>query len=297
MPLMRQMEFIMENMYLNYFTKDEEFPLFVQYGEHTDSMPVHYHNDFSELVLVLSGTATHMVDNENYYIKKGDVFVINSNTSHGYINPYGFKICNIMYKSDFLYKSVSDIKKSAGFHALFVIEPYLAKEHKFNSRLTLELSDFDKGTNLIASMIEEYNKNIEGYQTLVQSYFMELIVFLSRAYSLSEANTTESIINIANAISFMENKFKESLTLQSLAEKANLSTRHFTRIFNETYKTTPMNYILQLRLHYACNLLKMSKLTVLEIAYESGFHDSNYFTRQFKKFYGITPTNYRLMNK
>jgi AraC-like DNA-binding protein len=286
----------MEYMYLNYFANNN-FPFFIQYGEHEDNMPIHYHKDFSELVLVLSGTAIHIVDNEKYFIKKGDIFVINKNTSHGYENPDNFKICNIMYTSEYLFDSVNDIKKSAGFHALFVIEPYLAKEHNFNSRLTLELSELEKGKELIAYMFLEYTKKPEGFQTLIQAHFMELIVFLSRRYNLSEVKTKDSAINLATAISHMENYFNKSLTLQELAEKANLSPRHFTRIFNETYKTTPMHYILKLRLQHACTLLIKSKQSILEIALESGFNDSNYFTRQFKNFYGITPTQYRLSNK
>ncbi|BCN31090.1 helix-turn-helix domain-containing protein [Anaeromicropila herbilytica] len=283
----------MEYMYLKYFAEDEDYPIFVQSGQHDGDMPIHYHNDFSELVMVTNGTATHVVDNEKYFIKKGDVFVINNHTSHGYEDPHDFKIYNIMYKTEYLYHSVNDIRKSAGFHALFVIEPYLAKEHNFNSRLTLELSDFEFGNQLISSMLMEYTQKNEGYQTFVQSYFMQLIVFLSRKYNFTEINKKDTIIHFATAISYMENHFKEPLSLQMLASKANISTRHFTRIFYETYETTPMNYVLQLRLQYACHLLKKSKLTIIEIAYESGFNDSNYFARQFKNIYGITPTKYR----
>ncbi|HEX3075583.1 MAG TPA: helix-turn-helix domain-containing protein [Lachnospiraceae bacterium] len=283
----------MEYFYLNYFTKDDEFPFFVQYGKHEENLKIHYHYDFSELVIVLSGTATHIVDNERYIIKKGDVFVINCSTSHGYEDPVNFKICNIMFKSAFLYRSVSDIKRTAGFHALFVIEPYLAKLHNFYSRLTLELSDYEIGKRLITSLIDEYTEMEEGYQTFIQAYFMQLVVFLSRRYSLAETKAKDSIINIASAISYMENHFKEQLTLQTLAELANISVRHFSRIFQETYNMTPMNYLLQLRMQNACSLLKNSKHAITDIAYESGFNDSNFFTRQFKKTYGVTPTKYR----
>lgn len=282
----------MEYMYLNFFANDN-FPFFIQYGKHDDTMPIHYHEDFSELVLVLSGTAIHIVDNEKYFIKKGDVFVINKNTSHGYEKPIDFKICNIMFTSEYLFHSVNDIKKSAGFHALFVIEPYLAKEHNFNSRLTLNLTDLEKVKAVIDNMISEYSLKPEGYQTLIQAHFMELIVFLSRRYDFFEVKVKNAVINMANALSYMENHYKEPVTLQALAEKANLSPRHFTRIFRETYKTTPMNYILKLRLQTAGTLLLNSRKSILEIALETGFNDSNYFTRQFKSFYGITPTLYR----
>ena len=71
-------------MHLHYFTTQKDFPFFIQYGHHDENMFLHSHADFSELVFVLGGYATHIVNEEEYSIKKGDVFVINENTSHGF---------------------------------------------------------------------------------------------------------------------------------------------------------------------------------------------------------------------
>lgn len=283
----------MDYLYLYYFTKDANFPFFIQYGEHNLDMPIHYHADFSELVIVLNGTATHTVDSEEYLIKKGDVFVINGNTSHGFKTTCDFKICNIMYKSEDLHEVGNDLKKSSGYQALFVIEPFLAKEHNFKSKLHLSPSHHEKVRELISDMISEYENKYQGYQTLIYSHFMELVVFLSRQYDLISPEMKDNIINIAKAISYMENHFQEQLKLDDLADKAKLSVRHFNRIFKENYKTTPINYILRLRIQHACLLLRKSTLRISDIAYESGFDDSNYFTRQFKKIMGSSPKDYR----
>ena len=50
------------DFFLNWFTQDETFPFFIQYGTHDEDLCLHTHADFSELVIVLSGTATHVVD-------------------------------------------------------------------------------------------------------------------------------------------------------------------------------------------------------------------------------------------
>lgn len=281
-------------MYLHYFTKDTNFPFFIQFGEHAKNMPIHYHADFSELVIVLNGTANHVVNSEKYFIKKGDVFVINRNTSHAYEDTCDFKICNIMYKPKYLHKVSNDLKKSSGYQALFVIEPFLAKEYNFKSRLQLTLSDYEKTKEIIFDMVNEYGNKYEGYQTMLYSRFMELIVFLSRKYDFTSAGLNENVINIAKAVSYMENNFKEHINLNDLADKAQLSVRHFNRIFKGNYKTTPINYILRLRIEYAGLLLRKSKLKISDVAYESGFEDSNYFARQFKKITGVSPKEYRL---
>ena len=286
----------MESMFLHYFTKEDNFPFFIQYGKHDIDMPVHYHSDFSELVIVLNGTANHIVNSEEYFIKKGDVFVINGNTSHGYTNTCNLKICNIMYKPKHLHKVGNDLRKFSGYQALFVIEPFLAKEHNFKSKLHLTLSNYEKVREIIFDTIYEYDNRYQGYQTMLYSHFMELVVFLSRQYDLISLDIKDNIINIAKAISYIENNFREQISLDELANKSNLSVRHFNRIFKENYKTTPMSYILNLRIQYACLLLRKSTLKISDVAYESGFEDSNYFSRQFKKITGYSPKEYRSNN-
>ncbi|GJM83763.1 hypothetical protein HMSSN139_62590 [Paenibacillus sp. HMSSN-139] len=81
----------MTNVYLNWFTRDEQFPFFIQYGGHEEDTFDHSHADFSELVIVLNGHATHIVNNEESFIKKGNVFVINGSTSHAYKDPQDLK--------------------------------------------------------------------------------------------------------------------------------------------------------------------------------------------------------------
>jgi AraC family L-rhamnose operon transcriptional activator RhaR/AraC family L-rhamnose operon regulatory protein RhaS len=286
----------MESMFLHYFTKEDNFPFFIQYGKHDIDMPVHYHSDFSELVIVLNGTANHIVNSEEYFIKKGDVFVINGNTSHGYTNTCNLKICNIMYKPKHLHNVGNDLRKSSGYQALFVIEPFLAKEYNFKSKLHLTLSNYEKVRELIFDMIYEYDNRHQGFQTMIYSHFMELVVFLSRQYDLISLDIKDNIINIAKAISHIENNFREQISLNELANKSNLSVRHFNRIFKENYKTTPMSYIINLRIQYACLLLRKGTLKISDIAYESGFEDSNYFSRQFKKITGTSPKEYRSNN-
>ncbi|MDT8717481.1 helix-turn-helix domain-containing protein [Clostridium sp. 19966] len=283
----------MEYMYLYYFAKDTEFPFFIQFGQHDMDMPLHHHVDFSELVIVLNGTATHIVNSEKYFVKKGDVFVINGNTSHGYENTEEFKICNIMYKPEHLHRVGNDLKKSSGYQALFVIEPFLAKEYNFKSKLQLNIYDYAKIKEIIFHMVNEYESKYQGYQTMLYSRFMELVVFLSRQYDIINSAVKDNVINLAKAVAYMESHFQESVSLKELADKAEFSARHFNRIFKENYKTTPMNYMLRLRIQYACSLLRKSKLPISDIAYESGFEDSNYFTRQFKKIIGLSPKDYR----
>lgn len=283
----------MNPIYLNHFTKDDSFPFFIQYGYHDTDFPMHLHADFSELVIVMNGTAMHYVDNNSYFIKKGDVFVLGHDVAHGYKETNELQICNIMFPEKMLLDSDYDVRKLPGFHALFVLEPYLTKNHEFQSHLSLNLQQFQQIHNLTDRMLQEYQSAQPGKATLLSSYFMILVTLLSRFYHLPEKETTENVMNIAKSVSYIENNFTQEISLKTLAEISNLSTRHFTRLFTATYHLTPGNYILSLRMQYACYLLTNCSDTVSEIALQCGYSDSNYFTRQFRKFYGLSPREYR----
>lgn len=62
---------MISEMYLQYFTAQKDFPFYIQYGHHDENMFLHNHADFSELVFVLGGHATHIVNDEEYPIQKG----------------------------------------------------------------------------------------------------------------------------------------------------------------------------------------------------------------------------------
>jgi AraC-like DNA-binding protein len=280
-------------MKLSYFTNDESFPLFIQYGYHDEGLFIHTHKDFSELVIVMKGSAKHIVGDEKFYIKKGDVFVISNDTNHGYEDTEDFRICNIMYRPEILFSGDYDIKKISGFHALFVLEPYFTKEHTFKSRLMITPIDFEKIHILIDLMLSEYQTKADGWQTLLESSFMTLVVMLSRLYSFDNNSEKIDIINIAKSISYIENNYTEDISIDVLAEISHYSPRHYTRIFSENYHTTPLNYIISLRIKRACSLLKKSRLPISDIAFQCGFGDNNYFSRIFKKRIGLTPKQFR----
>lgn len=284
----------MSSTYLNWFTSDLQFPFYIQYGGHEEDTELHQHVDFSELVIVLNGNATHVVNTEEYFIKKGNAFVINGSTPHAYKDPHDFKICNIMFRPEMLASIGPDLKKSNGYQALFVLEPYYRNIHSYPGKLALPIPSLEYVESLIAVMIEEYHGKLQGYQTMLLSRFTELVVYLSRHYDTQEKGIEGNhLMHLANAISYMEDHYLEPLTLEAIAGKSNISVRHLNRIFRSHYQMTPITYMLTLRLERACSLLKHSSLTITQISYECGFNDSNYFTRQFRKAYGVSPKVYR----
>jgi len=201
-----------------------------------------------------------------------------------------------MYRPENVILQDPDILKLPGYNALFVIEPYLAKSQQYKSRLRLNYDDFEKVKSMIACLFDEYNNKLPGWKTAIRTEFISLILMLSRLYSMPMEDTSKNMIYMANAVSFMENHFTEAVTIKELATQAFVSERHFSRMFKQAYQKTPGQYILNLRMHHACELLRNTRHSITEVALKSGFDDGNYFSRQFHKVFNTTPREYRARN-
>ena len=157
---------------LSEFTNDSSFPFFIQYGRHDNELFIHSHKDFSELTIVLSGEACHIVEDEKMPVKKGDVFIVHGDTKHGYTDTHNFRICNIMFREDYFNLKKYDISTMSGFQAMFYIEPGLVKNHHFTGRMSLEKEEFEQVKATIAVMNNEYKQKKEGYKTFITSKFL-----------------------------------------------------------------------------------------------------------------------------
>ncbi len=86
----------------------------------------------------------------------------------------------------------------------------------------------------------------------------------------------------------------EDLSLDEMAAIANMSASTFKRKFKAEFDTTFSRYVMKKRLEKASELLvKKSKASISEIAYDCGFNDPAYFTKSFKKQYGKSPRLFR----
>jgi AraC-like DNA-binding protein len=254
---------------------------------------VHFH-ECAELAIVLSGTATHLVCGREYHVGPGDVFVINPDVMHGFPQACNFVSYNITYMKDNLESMCGELRQMPGYQSLFILGAPSAGDD-FLCRLKLFAEDLQWAGNLVEMIKKEKGRLQPGCELLVRSYFIELVVGLSRLYGHGVKTHPESerIDRMADLASHLERHFLEPISCEEMSRIASVSDRQLRRLFAKYYHTSPFDYVLRLRLQRAAAQLVSSGKTVAEVAFSSGFNDSNYFCRQFRKMIGLSPVQYR----
>ena len=272
---------------------EDVFPFFLQRATvDTGVFALHGHT-FSELVVVLSGSGLHVTEDETYRICRGDVFVLNGQTVHGFEDSSQLKLYNVMYDPERLIQPKPDLYTDPGYRALFVLEPLYRQRYSFKGKLQLIETDLKVVVTLLEALDYERKTRLQGYQSLLAAYFMQLVVLLSRYYSASPERPTKALLRLATALSYLEENYHRPLDLAELADRANLSKNQFLRVFKKTFNTTPIAYLNKLRVQKSQQLLKTTPLPISQIAFDTGFADSNYFSRRFRQVTGKSPRDYR----
>ena len=261
---------------------------------HESSRSVHGH-DCHELMIVREGEATHCINGRQYVLLPGDVYLMRPGDLHEIIvNPSGaIAEANVLFDFDRLGLNLRDLTTVPGFHTLFSLEPSMREATNFKARLRLNPQQLRKALDLIDDLEYEQAKELPGYQLKCINLFLDLILFLSRAYADVDSQKPTHVQRIAEAVSYIEANFAESVTLDELTQRAHCSATQLRRIFQEVYGVSPHEYLTRTRANRAMMMLRDSDQDVTSIAHACGYNDSNYFARSFRKSTGLTPTAYR----
>ena len=214
------------------------------------------------LSLQLSGHYDHDFGDRILPVRKGSLFFINRNESYTVTQrSLGEALC-VSFSSDeapssAVYDCAEDAHVENLFRKLYALRHIETEETKFYAMAVLY--------ELLGIMMKK------GSPEIVRN---------------------EGSARIEAACRYIHAHFRDGeLTNDILAEKAGLGKRQFVSLFAKHYRTTPAQYIIELRLMTAAKLLEEG-LSVTQTAYESGFHDIYYFSRIFKRRFLVPPSEF-----
>ncbi len=145
-------------------------------------------------------------------------------------------------------------------------------------------------------LLKEIETKLPGYNTVCQDLLEVVLLLLMRS-----SKFTVTFIPAAHKSSkecavvrrYIENNFKENLTLDNLAAVAHVSKYYLSHAFSREYGTSPINYLLLCRVQESMHLLAETSLSLSQIAEMLGFSSPSYFSQSFRRIQGMSPMAYR----
>ena len=137
-------------------------------------------------------------------------------------------------------------------------------------------------------ILAESGKNIESAIAYAEKMVSQAITIRDQ----NSGNKNRSILK--TAVDFIESHYmEEEISLNTVANVANVSANHFSALFSQNMGQTFIEYLTSLRMNKAKELLRCTGMRSSEIAGEIGYKDAHYFSYLFKKTQGMTPSDYR----
>jgi AraC-like DNA-binding protein len=268
------------------------FPLSIVRKEPQERFTMHTH-EFSEIVMVFGGRALHVIGDELWPLAAGDVFIVRGSEAHDYREIKDLRLINILFRPENIHLEPMDLSGLSGYQELFSFESRSCRCHARNRTLRLAPKELSTALNYVDSLEYEIRMRKPGYSFMGLSYFMQIVCYLSRAYGKSKKSDAWARLRVSKAIDYMEAHADQPIKVDELARLTCMSTRNFARAFQAAPGSTPIAYLINLRLTKAAAMLRRYDETVTSVAYKVGFNDSNYFTRQFHEMFGVAPSDYR----
>jgi AraC-like DNA-binding protein len=259
------------------------------------SMLFHDH-EYSELALILSGQARHLVNASVSSIAPGDLLLIHPGQIHAYDQADKLELRNVIY--DFPRLSLPPLDT----YALPLLQRILTDsdpdrpENEAAPILRLVGEQLIAVKELFSRLQEELEAFQPGSLFCSLARFMELVVKIARL-SDSQNPVHRKLFQLGDALSHLHKHFAESCPVDELAKKACMSRRNFFRHFRKLSGCTPTEYQIRLRLQHAAELLANGSESLNYIAEKCGFYDSNDLCQKFKKHLGKTPRQFRLQEQ
>lgn len=291
----------------------------LSYPEGTDVIfYLHWHQEF-EILMVTEGQIWFVIEDREYLLEQGEGVFINSNLLHSARAVEG-KPCSF-FAVDFHYQLLHE-----DIHSRFArryLKPVLDGKVVFPEFLSATRTGLETRPEFLApqnkrrypaDMVQEEGcwqkkllrlmkelqvcpeQHVEPYELLLRSHILGIWDVLERQSIRIHRRSEEEARGYGRlepVVSYMKENYAYEITLSELAELLPMSEGQFCRVFKQTMKMSPMQYLMRYRILQSCRLLQDTDKKIGEIANLSGFNNISYFNKVFLQTIGCTPKEYR----
>lgn len=240
---------------------------------------MHRHDDRIEIVFILDGNGSHIIDGHRYDTEKGDVLIYNSGVLHDEsANPaMGMSTYCCAFKN----------LKLRGLPRNFLTPsrgPVVFPSGEFHPELK----------SLLGMLYAHIGMDYKGAQAFCDQLLQALIILVVHLVNQDSPEVTSKGNDLGERTKrYIDEHYLESIDLKTLSERLRVSPYYLSHRFKHSTGCSPIQYLTRRRIGEAQSLLVSTSLRVTDIATMVGYDNSNYFNTVFKKVVGVTPNTYR----
>jgi AraC-like DNA-binding protein len=255
--------------------------------------PWHFHPEI-ELLYCIKGKGTNFIGNSIRSIEEGELLLLGKNLPHTRHRDALYYSENptekpesivIQFRDDFLGEHFFELKEFAHIHDLL-------------RRARVGLKFFGQAQSIVADKLEKI-KSMNTTSSILE--LLAILDVLARSEESVQLNSVNYVSDVHEKSSQKINKvyhftiehFREPISLDQVAALTNHSPAAFCRYFKTRTRKSYFQYLTEIRIAYACELLMEGNLDVTRVCFASGFNNLSNFHKQFKKVMKITPSEYR----
>lgn len=265
-------------------------------GPNQGNVPWHWHEEI-ELVYLSRGTLHCAVGNRRFTLKTGDALFINTGIPHAFFEETGtsYEESDIVFHPRLIYGDVGSI-----FYEKYML-PLMRCPSMAGFHFRLD-QDWQREAALsIKGAVTFCREKPDFYEFTVRSALTNVLTLLIKHCSgelqQTEARASFLMERVKRMLDYFHRHYQESVSVEQLAEQANICKRECQRDFRKVLGLTPTQYFEQYRLAMSLHLLTENSCSIIEIANQCGFQSPSYFTKLFRERYGVTPSAFRLHNE
>ncbi|MCZ8533852.1 GH39 family glycosyl hydrolase [Psychrobacillus psychrodurans] len=274
-------------MHYEYEQIDYQVDIPIKIFTHTvERFPYHWH-EATEILFVLEGELEIRVNQDNYQLSTGDIFLVNGNELH-FINSRTAlgkaQVLALQFDNRYLKQLGIDVGQ---------------KRFYLNSKEVVaeSLPVLDEIKYILANMLDLVLNRNELYHLKIKRMLLDLVVILLEHFEVPIETKNKQIENnqrLVGILQYMNLHCTEAhIGLQDIAKEFSLSPQYLSRYFKLNVGVSLKKYLDNMRLNKSLFALQATNQTVTEIALKFGFPDSKAYYRVFKEILGITPMHYR----
>lgn len=261
---------------------------------------LHSHN-YTQIWYVSRGSCEHFVEGTKHVMQVGDMFLLPPKVIHSTkLCPDSSIICaefnleQLFPQPGQNYEQVRRITESFSFSLLFQEEL-----NRTQPKFTLSCKGQRHVEKLMLSLLEEYTEADLYFEDILHLQIMALLLVLAREYAKSPLRaSSEGIYDkykglVREAVHYIDEHYAEQLTLDEMCRISMVSKTYFCYLFKLLTGQTFIEYLTDVRISRAMELLRSTEQAITEIGQAVGFGDATHFSRTFKKLRGISPREYR----